>query len=228
MSSKSDVYENDYLRLLFNNVDIAGIGDAGGLRGSVAPGQLFFSLHTADPGEGGNQASNEVAYTGYARVGVARSVGGFTVTGNSVSPAANVDFGSCTALPSTYMYWGLGTAASGAGKLLYKGVIGANLGGFTALATDVITIPGLTGVAVNDNIAFFAAPGDTLPAGITEGTVYFVRTVSGNDITLSLTAGGAVVDITGPGKGRAMRVTPKVMTVGDIPRIPTTTTILED
>lgn len=216
------------MRLFFNNVDIAGIGDAGGLRGSVAPGQLFFSLHTADPAEGGNQASNEVAYTGYARVGVARSGAGFVVTGNSVSPAANVDFGACTALPATYMYWGLGTAAAGAGKLLYKGVIGANLGGFTALATDVITIPGLTGVAVNDNIAFFAAPGDTLPAGITEGTVYFVRTVSGNDITLSTTAGGAVVDITGPGKGRAMRITPKVMTVGDIPRIPTTTTIVED
>lgn len=228
MSSKTNAYENDYLRLLFNNVDIAGIGDAGGLRGSAAPGQLYFSLHSADPGEGGDQTTSEVSYTGYARVGVARSVGGFTVTGNSASPAANVDFGQCTLNPSTYMYWGLGTAASGAGKLLYKGVIGANLGGFTALATDTITIPGLTGVAVNDNIAFFPSPGDTLPAGITEGTVYFVKTVSGNDITISTTAGGATVDITGPGKGRALRVTPKVMTIGDIPRIPTSTTILED
>ncbi|WP_295080905.1 hypothetical protein [Tabrizicola sp.] len=228
MSSKSNVFENDLLLLLFNNVNIANIGDAGGVRGSVAPGQLFLSLHSADPGEGGDQTTSEIAYTGYARVGVARSGAGFVVTGNSVSPAANVDFGPCTALPSTYMYWALGTAASGAGKILYKGVIGANLGGFTALATDVITIPGLTGVAVNDNIAFFPAPGDTLPAGVTEGTVYFVRSVSGNDITLSLTSGGAVVDITGPGKGRAARLTPKVMTVGDIPRIPTTTTIVED
>ena len=226
--SKSNVFENDILLLIFNNTNIANIGDAGGLRGSVAAGQLFLSLHSADPGEGGDQTTNEVAYTGYARVGVARSGAGFVVTGNQVSPAANVDFGQCTALPATYAFWAIGTAASGSGKVLYRGVIGSNLGAFTALATDVITIPGLTGVAVNDNIAFFAEPGDTLPAGITEGTVYFVRTISGNDITLSTTAGGAVVDITGPGKGRAMRITPRVMSIGDIPRIPTTTTIVED
>jgi hypothetical protein len=226
--SKGNIFENDLLLLIFNNVNIANIGDATGLRASTVAGQLFLSLHTADPGEAGDQSTNEVAYTGYARVGVARSGAGFTVTGNSVSPAANVDFGACTALPATYAFWGIGTSASGAGKLLYRGVIGANLGSFTALATDTITIPGLTGVAVNDNIAFFATPGDTLPAGVTEGTVYFVRTVSGNDITISTTSGGATVDITAAGKGRAMRVTPKVMTIGDIPRIPTTSTVVED
>lgn len=226
--SKGNTYENEYLLLVFNNVNIPNIGDATGLRGSTVAGSLYLSLHTADPGEGGDQTTNEVAYTGYARVAVARSGAGFTVTGNSVSPAANVDFGACTAAPATYAYWAIGTAASGAGKILYKGVIGANLGGFTALATDAITIPGLTGVAVNDNIAFFATPGDTLPTGVTEGTVYFVKTVSGNDITISTTAGGATVDITAAGKGRAMKVTPKVMTIGDIPRIPTTSSVVED
>lgn len=226
--SKGNTFENDLLLLIFNNTNIANIGDATGVRGSTVAGSLYLSLHTADPGEGGDQTTNEVAYTGYARVAVARSGAGFTVTGNSVSPAANVDFGACTAAPATYMYWAIGTAASGAGKILYKGVIGANLGGFTALATDTITIPGLTGVAVNDNIAFFATPGDTLPTGVTEGTVYFVKTVSGNDITISTTAGGATVDITAAGKGRAMKVTPKVMTIGDIPRIPTTSSVVED
>jgi hypothetical protein len=228
MSSKSDAFEAAILDLIFLNIGIPNIGDATGLRGSTVPGSLFLSLHTADPGEVGTQATNEVTYTGYSRVAVARGAGGWTRTGNLMSPTSNVDFGPCTANPSTYMYWAVGAQASGATMILYKGVIGANLGGFTALATDTLTIPGLSGVAVNDNIAFFAAPGDTLPAGITEGTVYFVRSVSGNDITLSLTSGGAVVDITGPGKGRAMRVTPKVMTIGDIPRIPTTTTIVED
>lgn len=226
--SKGNTFENDLLLLIFNNTNIANLGDATGVRGSTVAGSLYLSLHTADPGEGGDQTTNEVAYTGYARVAVARSGAGFTVTGNSVSPAANVDFGACTAAPATYAYWAIGTAASGAGKILYKGVIGANLGGFTALATDTITIPGLTGVAVNDNIAFFAAPGDTLPTGVSEGTVYFVKTVSGNDITISTTSGGATVDITAAGKGRAMKVTPKVMTIGDIPRIPTTSTVVED
>jgi hypothetical protein len=226
--SKGNTFENDLLLLIFNNTNIANIGDAGGLRGSVAAGSLYLSLHTADPGEAGDQTTNEVAYTGYARVAVARSGAGFVVTGNSVSPAANVDFGACTAAPATYTYWAIGTAASGAGKILYKGVIGSNLGGFTALATDVITIPGLTGVAVNDQIALFALPGDTLPTGVTEGTVYFVKTVSSNDITISTTSGGATLDITAAGKGRAMKVTPKAMTIGDIPRIPTTSTVVED
>lgn len=226
--SKGNAFENDQLLLIFNNINIANIGDATGLRGSIVAGSLFLSLHTADPGEAGDQATNEVAYTGYSRVAVARSGAGFVVTGNSVSPAANVDFGACTALPATYAYWAIGTSPSGTGKILYRGVIGANLGGFTALATDTITIPGLAGVAVNDNIAFFASPGDTLPTGITEGTVYFVRTLSGNDITISSTSGGATVDITAAGKGRAMRVTPRVMTIGDIPRIPTTSTVVED
>lgn len=226
--SKGNTFENDLLLLIFNNTNIANVGDATGLRGSTVAGSLYLSLHTADPGEAGDQTTNEVAYTGYARVAVARSGAGFIVTGNSVSPAANVDFGACTAAPATYAYWAIGTAASGAGKILYKGVIGSNLGSFTALATDTITIPGLTGVAVNDNIAFFAGQADTLPTGVTEGTVYFVKTVSGNDITISTTSGGATVDITAAGKGRATKVTPKVMTVGDIPRIPTTSTIVED
>lgn len=226
--SKGNTFENELLLLIFNNTNIANIGDATGLRASTAPGSLFLALHTADPGEAGDQTTSEVAYTGYARVGVARSGAGFVVTANSVSPVANVDFGACTALPATYAYWSIGVAASGASKILYKGVIGANLGGFTALATDTITIPGLAGVAVNDNIAFFPPPGDTLPAGITEGVVYFVKTVSGNDITISTTSGGATLDITAAGKGRAMKVTPKVMTIGDIPRIPTTSTIVED
>jgi hypothetical protein len=226
--SKSNTFENELLLLIFNNTNIANIGDATGLRGSTAAGSLYLSLHSADPGEAGDQTTNEVAYTGYARVAVARSGAGFTVAGNSVSPAANVDFGACTALPATYAYWAIGTAAAGAGKILYKGVIGVNLGGFTALATDVVTIPGLAGVAVDDRIAFFPAPGDTLPTGVTEGTVYWVKTVSGNDITISTTQGGATLDITAAGKGRAMKVTPKVMTVGDIPRIPTTSTVTED
>lgn len=226
--SKGNVFENDLLLLLFNNTNIALIGDATGLRGSTVAGSLFLALHSADPGEAGDQTTNEVAYTGYARMAVARSGAGFVVTGNSVSPAANVDFGQCTAAPATYAYWSIGVAASGASKILYKGVIGANLGSFTALATDTITIPGLAGVAVNDNIAFFASPGDVLPTGVTEGTVYFVKTLTGNDITISTTSGGVTVDITAAGKGRAMKVTPKVMTIGDIPRIPTTSTITED
>jgi hypothetical protein len=121
--SKSNAFETAYLQLVFQNTNIANIGDATGLRGSVTAGQLFFSLHTADPGEVGTQATSEVSYTGYARVGVARSSAGFTVTDNSVSPAANIDFPACTAGTATATHFSVGVASSGAALVLYKGAI---------------------------------------------------------------------------------------------------------
>lgn len=126
--SKSDTFENDLMLLLFNNTDIANIGDAGGIRGSVTAGSLWLSLHTADPGETGTAVTNETAYTGYARVAVARSGAGFVVTGNSVSPAANADFGECTASAGgPITHFGVVNTASGAGKLLYKGTMTPNI-----------------------------------------------------------------------------------------------------
>jgi hypothetical protein len=119
--SKSDTFENALLKLIFNNDNISGVGDATGVRGSSAAGSLYLALHTADPGEDGTQTTSEASYTGYARVGVARSDAGFTVTGNSVSPVADVTFGECTAGSATATHFSIGAAASGAGDILYKG-----------------------------------------------------------------------------------------------------------
>lgn len=133
--SKTNTFENDLLLLIFNNTDITLIGDAAGIQNSAAAGSLYVSLHTADPGEAGNQTSNETAYTGYSRVAVARSGAGWVVTGNSVSPASNVDFGECTASPGgAITHFGVGTDASGTGKLLYYGALTPNI----TMATGVI------------------------------------------------------------------------------------------
>ena len=125
--SKSNVFENALLELVFKNTTFAGVGDATGLPGSATAGSLYFSLHTSDPGEAGDQTTNEVAYTSYARVAVARSGAGFTVTGNAVAPAANVTFPAGTGGSGTATHWGIGTASSGAGKLLYKGAISPSI-----------------------------------------------------------------------------------------------------
>lgn len=226
--SKSTSFQQAILDLIFLNTNIANIGDATGLRGSTVVGSLHLALHSADPGEAGTQSTNEISAPGYARKAVPRDGTGWVRSGNSISPFANQDFPAITSGSGTYQFWSVGTLASGAGVILYKGVIGSNLGSFSALATDVITIAAISGVAVNDNIAFFATPGDVLPAGVVEGTVYFVKTLTGNDITIAATSGGATIDITGAGKGRAMKVTPKAFTAGDIPRIPTSSTITED
>ena len=81
--SKGDTFENDLLKLIFNATAIANIAD----NAASAPlTNLYISLHTSDPGEAGGQTTNEIAYTSYARVAVARTSGGFVVTNNSVSP----------------------------------------------------------------------------------------------------------------------------------------------
>ena len=125
--SKSDVFENDLLGLIFKNTTIADIGDAAGLRATTTAGNLYFTLHTADPGDVGTAVTSETAYTGYARMAAARGAG-FTLTGNSISPAANVDFGECTASPgSPITHFGVVNTSSGAGKLLYKGTMTPNI-----------------------------------------------------------------------------------------------------
>lgn len=125
--SKSNAFENAWLLLVFNNTNIANIGDATGLRGSTTAGSLYLSLHTSDPGEAGAQNTSETTYTSYARLAVARSGSGFTVTGNSVVLAANADFPACTGGTATITHFGLGTDASGAGTLLYKGTVTPNI-----------------------------------------------------------------------------------------------------
>src|SRR5262245_47767581 len=121
IAGKADTWENGLLLLLFNNTNFSLVGDATGLRGSSTAGNLYLSLHTADPTEEGDQTTNEVTYTSYARAAVARSGAGFTVSGNSVVLAALVSFPKGTGGSGTATHFGVGTDSSGAGKLLYGG-----------------------------------------------------------------------------------------------------------
>lgn len=132
MAGKGDTFENDILKLIFNATAVANMADNAA---SSPLTNLYVSLHTADPGDAGNQTTSETAYTGYARVAVARTTGGWTVTGNSVSPVANIDFGTCTASPGAAItHWAVGTASSSTGKLLYAGTVTPNI----TMATSVI------------------------------------------------------------------------------------------
>ena len=119
--SKSNTFENDLLKLIFNGTAIANLAD----NAATAPlGSLFVALHTADPGEAGDQSTSEVVYTSYARVAVARTAGGWTITGNSVSPLTGVEFPEKTGgADGVATHASIGTAVSGAGKILYKGAL---------------------------------------------------------------------------------------------------------
>lgn len=121
--SFGDTFENDLLKLIFNATAIADIAE----NDTTSPtANISVALHTADPGETGTQSTNETAYTGYARVNVARTAGGWTVTNNSVSPVANIDFGECTASPGgAITHWSVGTTVSS--KLIGSGTISPSI-----------------------------------------------------------------------------------------------------
>lgn len=124
--SKGNTFENDLLQLLFNNVDIADVGDAGGIQNSATAGSLYVALHTADPGEAGTAATSESAYGSYARQAVARSAGGWTVSGNQASNTALVQFPECTSGSETITHVSITTAVSGTSKILYSGALSAS------------------------------------------------------------------------------------------------------
>jgi hypothetical protein len=121
--SKGDTFENDVLKLMFNGTSIPNLADN---TATAAATTLTVALHTADPGEAGTQATSETAYVGYARVTVARTSGGWVVTGNSVSPVADINFGECTSTPGgAITHWSIGTGVTN--KLLYSGTVTPNI-----------------------------------------------------------------------------------------------------
>lgn len=122
--SFSNAAENDILDLLFTATAIADLAQDDA---SSPATSLYVSLHTSDPGETGNQTTNETTYTDYLRVAVARTAGGWTVSGNSVSPAATISFPQCTGGTATVTHIGLGTGASGAGYMIMSGTCTPNI-----------------------------------------------------------------------------------------------------
>lgn len=128
--SASNTFEDGLLGLILNNSNIANVGDATGLRGSATAGSLYLALHTSDPGETGDQTTNEISYTGYARKAIARDGTVWTVNAGAgnASLNANQDFPASTGgTGGTATHFSIGTAASGAGVRLLSGTLTPNI-----------------------------------------------------------------------------------------------------
>lgn len=139
--SKSNSFETDILELIFNATALADLAE----NDATSPAtNLYVSLHTSDPGEAGNQTTNETSYTSYARVAVARTSGGWTVSGNSVSPAAEISFPACTGGTATITHFGVGTGSSGTGYLMYKGTVTPNIAVSSGVTPKLTTATAIT------------------------------------------------------------------------------------
>ncbi len=122
---KSTATCNSILALIFNATAWADIAE----NDSSAPAtNLYLSLHTADPGVGNNQTTNETSYTNYARIAVARTTIGWDVpSGGATANAALAQFAQCGASGATITHVAIGTASSGPGTVLYAGALSSSL-----------------------------------------------------------------------------------------------------
>lgn len=134
-------FANDLLKLIFNATAIANIADNAA---SSPLTNLFASLHTADPGAGGSQTTSEAAYTSYGRATIARTSGGWTVSTNTVVPAATIAFAAATGGSETETYAGIGTLISGAGKLMFSGAISPTIAVSNGVTPQLTTASTLT------------------------------------------------------------------------------------
>lgn len=122
--SFSDAAENAIMLLLFNATAWANMADNAA---STPQTNIAVGLHTADPGESGTMSTSETTYTSYARVSVARTSGGWTVTGNSVSPVANIDFPAGTGGSGTVSHFSTGKTGGGTAAIHMSGTVTPNV-----------------------------------------------------------------------------------------------------
>lgn len=138
--SFSDAAENAIMALIFNATAWANIAD----NAAASPNtNIAVALHEADPGESGNMQSSEADYTSYARVNVPRTAGGWTVTANSVSPAANIDFPAGTGGGGTITHFSTGKTGAGAAAIHLSGTVTPNVvsgNGVTPRLTTATTL----------------------------------------------------------------------------------------
>jgi hypothetical protein len=120
MSSATDFLEDALLELILNNNATGFIGDAGGLLPSAGDGNLYVSLHTANPGEAGAQTDSECAFGAYARQAVSRVGTAWLVASGVATNVNDIEFPECTSGSEIITHVGIGTVLSGgAGKLIF-------------------------------------------------------------------------------------------------------------
>lgn len=122
--AKSTTTCNNLLKLIFNATAWTSIADNAA---SSPATDLYLSLHTADPGVGGTQSTNETSYTNYVRIAVARTNVGWTVATNTATNAALAQFAQCGATGATLTYVAIGMLSTGAGIILYSGALNSAL-----------------------------------------------------------------------------------------------------
>jgi hypothetical protein len=150
-----------------------------------AEGTTHISAHSAYSATGANELTG--GSPAYARKAV--SFGAAAAAAKALSASVTFDIPAA----ATVRFIGRWTAIT-AGTFLGMEALGGNESEFGVdLTADTVIEPG-HGRAADSKIVFY---GDTVPTGLTEGTVYFVRNPTTDTYQVGATAGGAAINLTG-------------------------------
>ncbi len=141
MAGKGNALQENLLKFIFTTSSSATLGQLTGLLTFpvTTTTLLYVSLHSADPGNSGTQATNEITYTGYNRIATNRSnagaaswVVGASYSPFSVFPSSAIAFAQCTTASAVVITnWAVGTLTSGVTQgttgLLYTGTVTPNI-----------------------------------------------------------------------------------------------------
>lgn len=126
--SKTDAFEYNFLRHIFNGVAITNISATAGTT------LWWGGLHTADPADAGSTAS-EGGYAQYTRISVNRSTAGFVVSSGTgtlpatCSPVSAINFPQNTSTSTgTFTHFSINQSSDGVGSsAIYTGTISPNI-----------------------------------------------------------------------------------------------------
>lgn len=182
--------------------------------GNGTPATLHIGFATTVPTP--TAAGTEPSTNGYARIAVTNNATNFpaaTTRQKKLATAVETAVATGGNIGKIYglNFWDAATAGARKRFALLSDAFGFLA---TALASDVVAVPGHN-LVVSDEVLVRAIPGATLPAALTDWAKYFVKTVSGNDITLSATDGGATIDLAAAGSFMIQRLRPKDWNEGD-------------
>jgi hypothetical protein len=150
-----------------------------------------FTDFPTDSGAG----SNEVAGGSYARQPISYS----SASGGSKSKAAGTVSIPIPAGTTVYFLGGFSASTSGT-MLKWAPINGGSVKGVgTAATTDVLLSNG-HGLVDTDRVFLTTVNGESLPAGLSAGVLYYVVSGTTDTFKVSLTNGGSAVDVTGTGE----------------------------
>jgi hypothetical protein len=126
MAGKKISFDAGLVAHIFQNADLAGIGDANGLLKSAGGGNFYLALYTTPPSD--SYQGIEATFGNYVRMPIPRSVNGWSVSGFDAINVLRVVFPMCSNVSGMVNSFSINTgSAAGVDDAIYWGYLAKSL-----------------------------------------------------------------------------------------------------